>query len=564
MKKWLEKTHGPLFELFRHFLASFFDTDLVSTPGQIRTALIAAFSVFLPWFPIFLSPFKNKYAYLSALESPDLYQKAIRADELWLITLIMSAIGLLAAIKWPSMFPGLRDYRSLAALPLRAYQTFSAKLLALSVVATAAIIPLNILPGVLFPIATGGRWTYMPSLVGRILAQCVACIAGSYFLFFALVALQGLLLIVLRPRWFRFVAGYLQGILVPLMLGMVVLSFSIEPTITAKVLQPNLARWLPPVWFLGLYQSLLGDHNLQMRMLAQRAIISLLISVLLTLATYTVSYHRHRAILLEGTPESGTRWQWLLTIASWLVPQPRRKAIVTFMMKTLAASSQHRTILTGYIGFGVAVLLSGLLGIKNVVEPDKVIAASFIYGHVVVMIFLLVGCRHLFAIPIDLRANWIFRITEHEGRNEWLTAMDGLVLYAGALFLVLIPFPLEFKLMGWRAVAEALLFGIFALLCFEIIFLSWEKLPFTCSHLPGKFPMWIRALQLFALLTLLPIVNATLLASIYSRTLFLVNLVLFLSTLFFLHTNRIRSRGELHLKFEELPEPAIQTLSLLK
>jgi hypothetical protein len=76
--------------------------------------------------------------------------------------------------------------------------------------------------------------------------------------------------------------------------------------------------------------------------------------------------------------------------------------------------------------------------------------------------------------------------------------------------------------------------------------------------------MWIRALQLFALLTLLPIVNSTLLASIYSRTLFLVNLVLFLSTLFSLHTSRIRSRGELSLKFEELPEPAIQTLSLLK
>src|ERR1051325_9485252 len=164
MKKWLEKTHGPLFELFRHFLASFFDTDLVSTPGQIKTALVAAFSVFLPCFPIFLSPCKNKYAYLSALASPDLYQKAIRADELWLITLTMAAIGLLAAIKWPSMFPGLRDYRSLVALPLRAYQVFSAKLLALTVVATAAIIPLNVLPGLLFPIVTGGGWAYMASL----------------------------------------------------------------------------------------------------------------------------------------------------------------------------------------------------------------------------------------------------------------------------------------------------------------------------------------------------------------------------------------------------------------
>jgi hypothetical protein len=25
MKQWLEKTHGPLFELLRHFLSSFFE-----------------------------------------------------------------------------------------------------------------------------------------------------------------------------------------------------------------------------------------------------------------------------------------------------------------------------------------------------------------------------------------------------------------------------------------------------------------------------------------------------------------------------------------------------------
>ena len=564
MKKWLEKTHGPLFELLRHFLSNFFDTDLVSAPGQIRTALIAAFSVFLPWFPIVLSPFKKKYEYLSAIGSSDLYVRSVRADELWLITLMMSLIGLMGAIKWPSMFPGLRDYRSLAALPLRAYQVFSAKLLALLLVATAAIIPLNLIPGVLFPVVSGSRWAFTSSLAERMFVHCVACVAGSYFFFFALVALQGLLLIALRPRWFKFVAGYLQGILVPVMLALVVLSFSIQPTITDRVLQPDMVRWLPPVWFLGLYQSISGDPDPQMRMLAYRAVTALLVSILLTLATYVVSYHRHRAILLERPFESKSSWRWLLAFSSWLVPQPRRKAVVVFMMKTLAASSQHRTILTGYIGFGIAVLLSGLLGIKNVVQPSKVISASFIYGHVVVMIFLLVGCRHLFAIPTELRANWIFKITEREGRNDWLTAVDRFVLLGGALLLLLIPFPIEFKLLGWRSAAESLLFALFGLVCFEAIFLSWEKLPFTCSHLPGKFPMWIRALQLFALLTLLPAVNAALLASIYSRTLFVVMLVLLVTAAFFLHANRMRARGELHLKFEELPEPAILTLSLLK
>ncbi len=564
MKNWLDKTHRPVFELFRHFLTNFFDTDLVSTPGQIRTVLIAAFSVFLPWFPIILSPIKKKYAYLSVLGSPDLYLRSVRADELWLITLTMSVIGLLAAIKWPSMFPGLRDYRSLAALPLRGYQVFSAKLLALLTVATAAIIPLNLLPGILFPAISGSPWAFQPSLFGRIVVHCAAGIAGSYFFFFALVALQGLLLITLRPRWFQLVTGYLQGILVPVMLGLIVLSFSIQPAIADRVLQPVLANWLPPVWFLGLYQLMAGDPDPQMRALAHRAVAALSASILLTLATYIVSYHRHRTILLEGPMESRNNRQWILAFFNWLVLKPRRKAIITFMMKTLAASSQHRTILTGYIGFGIAVLLSGLLGIKNVVHPSKVIAASFIYGHVVVMIFFLIGCRHLFAIPVEVRANWIFKITENDGRNDWLTAVDRFVLFGGAMVLVLIPLPIEFKLLGWQAAAELLLFALFGLVCFEAVFLSWNKLPFTCSHLPGKFPMWIRALQLFALLTLLPLVNAALLASIYSRILFLVMLVLLLTASFFLHAYRVRGRCELHLKFEESPEPAVLTLDLLR
>jgi len=136
-------------------------------------------------------------------------------------------------------------------------------------------------------------------------------------------------------------------------------------------------------------------------------------------------------------------------------------------MKTLAASSQHRTILMGYIGFGLAILLSGLLGMRQVVESSRLIAASFVYAHVIVLIFMLVGFRHLFSIPMELQANWVFRITEQEGRKEWLAAIDQFVIFVSGAILLLIPFPLEFKLLGWRAMSESILLGAFGLLCFE-------------------------------------------------------------------------------------------------
>src|SRR6185295_10418069 len=138
MREWLRETHGPGFELLRHFLLRFFDSDLITVPDHWVTTAIGAFSVVLPWFPLFAQPLRHKYAYFSGLPFPGPYRQAVRADELWLLTLMMSAIALLTAIKWQSLFPGLGDYRALGGLPLKARQIFLAKLLALLLVATAA------------------------------------------------------------------------------------------------------------------------------------------------------------------------------------------------------------------------------------------------------------------------------------------------------------------------------------------------------------------------------------------------------------------------------------------
>src|ERR1700730_15540820 len=94
------------------------------------------------------------------------------------------------------------DYRTLGTLPLRAGQIFAAKLAALLLISTAAIVTLNLLPSVLFPAVSTSRWQFMPSIAGRILVHAAACTAACYFFFFGLVALQGVLLNLLPPRAF--------------------------------------------------------------------------------------------------------------------------------------------------------------------------------------------------------------------------------------------------------------------------------------------------------------------------------------------------------------------------
>jgi hypothetical protein len=207
---------------------------------------------------------------------------------------------------------------------------------------------------------------------------------------------------------------------------------------------------------------------------------------------------------MEGAPAPRKNRRWVAAVFDWLIPDPRRQAVIVFLARTLGGSSQHRTILMGYGGFGLAIFLSGTIGMRDMVEPARVVAADFVYAHTILLVFLLIGVRHLFSIPVELKANWAFQITEREGRREWLRAVDRFVLVPGALAMLILPFPLEVHLLGWRAVGESVLFAVFAMLCYEMVFSTWEKLPFTCSHLPGKTPAWHLALYLLGLLIVLP------------------------------------------------------------
>jgi hypothetical protein len=80
----------------------------------------------------------------------------------------------------------------------------------------------------------------------------------------------------------------------------------------------------------------------------------------------------------------------------------------------------------GYCGFAIAVIAAGLGALWSSMQA---LAGCFVYTHVIMLMFLLIGARHLFSIPTELRANWMFQITEGEGRDEWLDAVDRFVLW---------------------------------------------------------------------------------------------------------------------------------------
>src|SRR5581483_7738567 len=118
------------------------------------------------------------------------------------------------------------------------------------------------------------------------------------------------------------------------------------------------------------------DPDPVMTQLARRAEWGLAAAVLLSLLCYTLSYQRHRKLMVEGARAAGNRdRKWTGALLEAIVANPRQQAILVFMTKTLARSGQHRMVLMGYGGFGLAILISVLVGMHEAVsQPNRTAA----------------------------------------------------------------------------------------------------------------------------------------------------------------------------------------------
>jgi hypothetical protein len=348
------------------------------------------------------------------------------------------------------------------------------------------------------------------------------------------------------------------------MLVLIILSFCVGPPQMRALLASPAAAWLPPMWFVGLYQTSLGDADPLMRTLSGRAILGLEIAVAVAVLSYLVSYGRHRAWMVEGAAGPSRDRRWTGAILDRLIASPRQQAVIVFLWKTLMRSSQHRMILMAYGGIAAALIAAGLMGIGAMWNSERALTACFVWVHGITLLFLLLGLRHLFSIPTELRANWLFQITEAEGRDEWLDAVDRFVLWAAAALVLLLPLPFEARVIGWRSLGAIALFVAIGLLLYEWLFQEWRKLPFTCSHLPGKTPLWILTLYAIGLVTMVPVLNAILSAALFSGAGFTFVLVMTAVAWRRVHLTRREMWGELRLKYDEVADPAIHGLGLGK
>jgi hypothetical protein len=311
-------------------------------------------------------------------------------------------------------------------------------------------------------------------------------LAAGVFMYGAVLGVQGLAAQVLPRRLFLRCSGSLQLAAICAIMGVYFLQpgfGGLDDLAFNSVWR--MIQWLPSYWFLGLYQQLNGSLHPALQPLARRAWLGLAVVVCVSTVAYTLSYWRTLRKIVEepdigpGSPHLG----WLPRFGN-----QAQTAIGQFSVRTLARSKQHRLIVGFYLGIGLAItslMLKGSPGALN--NPWREESMLLWAASSMMIVLAVVGTRVAFALPLDLRANWIFRVigtraglaTQAAGRRALLLVAVAPVWLATAVACLAI-WP------GRQNAAHLVVLGFVGMIGADLCLLRFRKIAFTCSYLPGR------------------------------------------------------------------------------
>jgi hypothetical protein len=568
---WLSQTHGAQFELVRHFVSSQLVNELTAS-GQVQRLAITALCVLGCVGPLIVRLYTSKYAYLQSLDTGDLYLAAVRADRLFFIALSMITAGGVTVFQWQRLFPSRLDYLALKVLPVRMHQLFLARFLSSFLITLVVIADLNLATSFLFPFLTSGRWQTPSFGVRYIAAHALATFTAGLFTFFAIGAMQGLLMNLLPPCLFERVSVLLQAVLGTAFVAALPYVVEIPNWHLMIAAQPRWLLLFPPAWFLGWYETLLGSHNRYFLQLREMAGTGMAMALCLAFAMYLLSYHRHARRSLEQASQGPGRRSSVAKAAGVLHPilmqHSQTQAAFVFAIHTLRRSRHHKLVM------GVCVAIAAVLALQTAAPA---IAAYFRSSQdwslwqiesilavpLVVSAVLISSLCYVFQLPSESRASWVFRMAESAARLKLLSSVEFLLVICAVVPGLLLSIPLEVLVVGWvRAFAHTALSAVLLLLLIELRLYEWHKIPFTCSYVAGRRNLW-QALGLYLILfTLLIPTIAYFEARLLSPFLLLGAAAVLGVIYFFLRSARRMQWGIVPLLFDEFDEPLIAGMKL--
>lgn len=558
--------------LGRTFFGRFFETDLMP-PGMAQVQLVIGAMTILAA-PGLLLPFRFTARYELLQIDPQALAHAMIVHRLLFITFTMTALGLVALVVWEGVFPDRRDARILGSLPVPASTLILARLGALGVLAAIFILGTNAVPTLIYGTTVGFFGGASTPLHG-ILAHFIATTAAGAFVFFGLIALQGVLLNVAG----RFAAEKLSvAMQIAFVIALLQLIFFF-PRVGAFVghevsdltTHPFL-RYVPSVWFLALHVVVGGKASPETTPLALIAVGGTCLMVTLAVGLFVLTHRRLTRLALESRDVAGVKNKTIAAVARWanttLVRNPTHRAVLQFTLKTMARSRTHRMLLALYAGVALALVLSAFIPLlMRVGLPGLNVPSIPLLSTPFVLIFLcLVGMRAAFSIPVEPKAAWVIRLLEPKDRVAAISGARSAMIVGVVLPVAVLAAVSTTLLLGaWHAVVHTTFCVLLGWLLAEVLALTLNKIPFTCTYYPGLsrlrtlWPLYFIAFTTFCYTT--PSLEYAAFSRPSSLIRFIVVMIIAIAAARFLRSYRLRALPGFRFQ-EEDPETMFQGFSL--
>jgi hypothetical protein len=585
--------------LTRHFVRRFIDNDLISPDADRHSVLAVAGAALISCSLFLTAALTFKYSFGIELPGPAALW-ALNDRFLYIAgSMVVTALATLAV--WDALGLDARDASILGPLPIARGVIVRAKLTAVMLFGLACTVAINVVPTLLHPVLVLAK--LYPSAEGLfrvIVVHGIVTIGAGLFGFMVVVTLRALSQVLLGQALFARLSAAIQAGLVLILVSTLFLLPGLASNVSATWLTTHESSraLVPPLWFLGLYETAAGDvvvNSLGDRLDPKAPRLAYLVA---TNQQAVDTYHRHRDIFRELARLAGVATVLVSVIAiaacGWSYRRPTlrpparaRRGIFTvlarigaplvirgpvaragffFTLHTLARNPSHRIVIaaTGGIGLAAAIATLGGRDIQHTIATQMpltvVLAAQFIF-----VSCLAIGFRHAVRVPAELAANWIFQIAWPGDERAYLSGVKKAAMFGLVLPAVVALLPLNVLILGSRLAALHGAVGLLGgMICLEMLLWNLRRPAFACSYLPGsgvKAPIMPLALAAFAGVTYgFATIERLALENPASTAQLLVGLLV--SYALARVVDLWKRRRRVSVVFNELPDPATQRFEL--
>jgi hypothetical protein len=564
---WEPYSRRPFLTLLRVFIGRVFHGGGDSGASEMDLALgVILILLAMPGVLVSLLLFEKYGSLVRWMRGDGVFDPFIATipDEYFFIVLSMVVTGAAAVWRWDALFLDRRDYTNIVPLPVSLRRIFLGNFAAILLLAIALTFDVNAASFLLFPVAVVGSQGSLKVFVQFAAGHAATVVLASVFSFFAVFAIIGLLMALLPYALFRRISLYVRFLIALFFLALLATDFAVTSFLAqlTRISKPAVTM-LPPVWFLGIGQTIWGNgHNPFFAAMTRTALFALGVSLAVAVLSYALSFRRSFIRIPETAevspfPRSQFHFLPVKLFDRVLLHDPPQRACFHFITRTLFRGETHLQIVSAFTAMALVASAQSAASVFRTpaavhlrTPSEDLLSIPFILSFCII-----VGIRLAFEIPSDLRANWVFALwIDPDTLQTRPIARKVLLTFS---LLPLIPICLVGSSILWGfgvALIHTAVFAGCTVALVELLLLRFRKIPFTCSYPPFQshsaliFVAYLFGFVLFT--TYLPELELWSLADPWRAIVFIPLVAIILLSIYFYRKQMLEM--DKHLIFEEI------------